>query len=128
VDDQKRGKLFRITEDTEYVIDPPKHEKCHAYPILNPKTCPGTQFELFISEIASGGGALPDIHPDADHAYYVLSGRGIATVGDEEFQIQPGDLVYIPQGAPHSIKVLGGECYRAVVLFAPARPAVWGQG
>ena len=77
------GKLFKITQDTEFATDPPHHEKTYAYPLVNPKTCPGAQVEFHVTEIQKGGAANDDIHPEEDHVFYVLSGRAEAKVGDE---------------------------------------------
>ncbi len=79
-------KVFRITKDSTWIVDPHRHEQTHAYPLINPKTCPGAQLEFHITEIRAGGGrALDDVHPNEDHVFYVLSGRATARVGDEMY-------------------------------------------
>ena len=44
------------------------------------------------------------IHPGVAELYYVLSGSGLFTVGDEEFEAGPGTSMYIPQGLPHAAR------------------------
>ena len=41
----------------------------------------------------------------AEEFYYVLQGRGIMNVDNEEKEVVAGDLVYIPPGALHGIRV-----------------------
>ncbi len=54
-------------------------------------------------EVAGGGYVYPHAHPTHEY-YYVTSGRGIMTVGEEEREICQGDLVYIPPDVVHSLK------------------------
>ncbi|MEM2154562.1 MAG: cupin domain-containing protein [Nitrososphaeria archaeon] len=43
----------------------------------------------------------------AEEFYYIIKGRGVMYIDGEEKEVFPGDLVYIPPGALHGIKVLG---------------------
>jgi quercetin dioxygenase-like cupin family protein len=54
-------------------------------------------------EVAGGSAVFPHTHPTHEF-YYVLSGRGIMTVGDDTSEIRQGDLVYIPPDMVHSLK------------------------
>ena len=54
-------------------------------------------------EVAGGSAVFPHTHPTHEF-YYVLSGRGVMTVGDETSEIRQGDLVYIPPDMVHSLK------------------------
>ncbi|MGQ9748005.1 MAG: cupin domain-containing protein [Candidatus Caldatribacteriaceae bacterium] len=37
-------------------------------------------------------------HPPLEEVYFVTSGKGIMEVGQERFEIESGDVVYIPSG------------------------------
>jgi quercetin dioxygenase-like cupin family protein len=64
----------------------------------------GGYFELANEfEVAGGSAVFPHTHPTHEF-YYVLSGRGIMTVGDDTSEIRQGDLVYIPPDMVHSLK------------------------
>ncbi len=54
-------------------------------------------------EVAGGGYVNPHSHPTHEF-YYVLRGRGIMTIGDEDRTIAQGDLVYIPPDVVHSLR------------------------
>ena len=119
------GKLMKITRDSTWVVDPPLHEGTHSFPLVNPKTCPGAQFEFGITEFRPGvGRALDDLHPNEDHVFYVLSGKGNFTVAGEVHSVEPGDALWVPKGTVHSFEHVGGETCRLAVVFAPARP-IW---
>jgi mannose-6-phosphate isomerase-like protein (cupin superfamily) len=50
----------------------------------------------------------PGVHEDQE-GFYVISGRGIAKVGDEEFPIRPGTAFIAHKGVPHSVKKSPGS-------------------
>ena len=54
-------------------------------------------------EVEGGGYVDPHSHPTHEF-YYVLRGRGIMTIGDEERLIAQGDLVHIPPDVVHSLR------------------------
>jgi mannose-6-phosphate isomerase-like protein (cupin superfamily) len=40
-------------------------------------------------------------HPHAEEIMYILSGRGIGGVNDEEVELKAGDTLWVPRGAAH---------------------------
>jgi mannose-6-phosphate isomerase-like protein (cupin superfamily) len=116
-----KGKMFKVDHNLPYVENPPKHTLTHSFPLISPKTCEGAQYEFHITEIRPGGTAEDDIHPNEDHAFFCLSGRAKAKVGDDEFLMEPGCALWVPKNTVHNFKVLGGETFRIAVVFAPPR-------
>ena len=57
-------------------------------------------------EVPVGGEVYPHTHPTHEF-YFVMSGRGVMTVGTEHRDVQPGDLIYIPPDAVHSLRPTG---------------------
>ncbi|HMD46823.1 MAG TPA: cupin domain-containing protein [Acidimicrobiales bacterium] len=53
-------------------------------------------------EVAGGGEVEAHSHPTHEF-YYILSGRGIMKVADEERPVAEGDLIYTPPDTTHSI-------------------------
>jgi mannose-6-phosphate isomerase-like protein (cupin superfamily) len=43
----------------------------------------------------------------AEEFYYILQGRGTMHIDGEEKEVVPGDLVHIPAGSVHGIRVIG---------------------
>jgi mannose-6-phosphate isomerase-like protein (cupin superfamily) len=59
------------------------------------------------------------VHEREHELFYVLEGEHVYRVGDEEYQVGPGGLVFAPRGVPHSQRrVVPGEG-RQLVLVAP---------
>jgi quercetin dioxygenase-like cupin family protein len=68
-------------------------------------------------EVAGGGCVDPHSHPTHEF-YYVLRGRGIMTIADEERQIAQGDLVHIPPDAVHSLRPISDNASIHCFCFA----------
>jgi quercetin dioxygenase-like cupin family protein len=47
------------------------------------------------------GGGMPRHTNTVEHEQYVLKGRARIGIGDEEFVVEAGDVVFIPAGVPH---------------------------
>jgi mannose-6-phosphate isomerase-like protein (cupin superfamily) len=59
------------------------------------------------------------VHEHEDELFYVLEGDHVYRVGDDEFRVGPGGLVFAPRGVPHSQRrVVTGEG-RQLVLVSP---------
>ncbi len=59
------------------------------------------------------------IHADQDKLYYVVQGKGEASVGDESSTVTSGDLVLAPAGVIHSMKNSGTDDLIVMVVFSP---------
>jgi mannose-6-phosphate isomerase-like protein (cupin superfamily) len=114
-----KGKLLRMRDIKS--VCPPKHSNTDAFALITKNTVGAQHVEFFLTEIHPGGEAEEDVHPISEHAYFMCSGRGLATVEGEEFIVEPGDCLYIPMGAKHGIKPIGGETIRFTVFMAPPR-------
>lgn len=57
-------------------------------------------------EVPVGGEVYPHTHPTHEF-YFVMSGSGVMTIEAEHRDVEPGDLVYIPPDAVHSLKPSG---------------------
>lgn len=118
------GKLCRVTKDSAWLTQIPNHEGYRITPMVDPKACPGAQLEFYVGEFQPGiGRALDHLHEKEDNVFYVLSGRATAKVGDEVHTLEPGDALWVPKGEVHNFNVIGGETFRVIAIFAPARGA-----
>ena len=61
--------------------------------------------ELTRAFYEKGKGASLHRHPE-EQIIYVLSGRGRVRLGDEEYEIGPGDVSFHPSNVPHAIVAL----------------------
>ena len=50
---------------------------------------------------------------------YILEGTGLMRLGDEEFDVKPGDFIKVPEGAPHAVKTTSEKPLKALSVQAP---------
>ena len=62
-----------------------------------------------------------EAHADPmEEIYFIVSGEGKMTVGEDSRHVVPGDAIWIPAGASHSLFNTGqGECF-ILVVASPA--------
>jgi mannose-6-phosphate isomerase-like protein (cupin superfamily) len=58
-------------------------------------------------------------HADQDKFYFVLTGRGLFTVGDQTQECGAGELILAPAGVPHGVTNQGGELLTFLTVIAP---------
>jgi mannose-6-phosphate isomerase-like protein (cupin superfamily) len=69
--------------------------------------------------LAPGGSTRPHLHRESDEVYYVLSGKGIATVEANESVVEPGACILILAGRTHCVQCTGDEPLRILCICAP---------
>jgi mannose-1-phosphate guanylyltransferase len=66
-------------------------------------------------------------HPHKeDELYFIISGSGMAAVGDETFSIEEGDVVYVEQGVEHDFFDIDDEI-TALIIFTGSEDSVLGR-
>lgn len=63
------------------------------------------KLELTKAFYPQGTGTIRHVHPE-EQIVYVLSGRARITVGDEQYEVGPGDASFHPSNVPHGLEVL----------------------
>jgi mannose-6-phosphate isomerase-like protein (cupin superfamily) len=89
-------------------------------PLIDRATSAITQCSLAEEVLPPGKSVTPHHHRRLEEVYYILSGRGRMTVGDEQSEVRPGDAVYIPVGNRHTLENTGDEPMRLLLVCGPA--------
>jgi quercetin dioxygenase-like cupin family protein len=76
-------------------------------------------FHMRYFAVQPGGHTSLDQHPH-DHGVYVLHGRAQLRLGDEQHELQVGDVVYIPGNEIHQFFTLGEEPF-GFLCIVPAK-------
>ena len=77
--------------------------------ILDRTNAPVQHQSLAEATLPPGASTGAHRHPKSEEIYYVLSGCGSMTVGDETREVKPHDGILIPPGSLHSITNTGAE-------------------
>ncbi len=92
-------------------------------PLLNgivvkasPRT--GTMGSILVEQtFQRGGGTGLHIHDQGGELFYVASGRGAATLGQETVVVEAGDVIFVPRGEVHSLANPDDEEPLVLVFF-----------
>ena len=76
-------------------------------------------FHMRYFAVQPGGHTSLDQHPH-EHGVYVLHGRARLRLGDDEHELNAGDVVYIPGNEVHQFFTLGQEPF-GFLCVVPAR-------
>ncbi len=62
------------------------------------------------------GGGMPCHTNAVEHEQYVLAGRARIGIGGQVYEVQAGDVVFIPAGAPHWYECISDEPFQFLCL------------
>ena len=63
------------------------------------------------------GGGMPRHTNTVEHEQYVLRGHAMIGIGDAEFEVKTGNVVFIPEGVPHWYKNIGEENFEFLCII-----------
>lgn len=67
-------------------------------------------------QIAPPGTGVPmHVHPKEEENVFLVEGNLVFRLGDETFDVAPGDIVNMPRGTPHGFRAVGDHA--AQILF-----------
>ena len=66
------------------------------------------------------GGPARHLHVEQDELFYVLEGEYLIEVGQERFNLKPGDSLLAPRKVPHVWAYVGDKLGRLLITFTPA--------
>lgn len=89
-------------------------------PLIDRTTSEITQCSLAEETLPPGCAVTPHRHRQIEEIYYILSGRGLMTVGEETREVGAGDAVYIPRGHRHTLENTGDEPIKLILACGPA--------
>ncbi len=81
-----------------------------------------TSGSLCILEITDPlkGGVPWHFHREQEEWFYVIEGEYVIEVGDERYELRPGDSVLAPRKVPHVWAHVGEGTGRLLIVFQPA--------
>ena len=59
------------------------------------------------------------VHPNAEELVVVTTGTGQATVGKEEHDLAPGDVLYVPPSVDHEVRNTGDDMLGVIFINVP---------
>jgi mannose-6-phosphate isomerase-like protein (cupin superfamily) len=87
--------------------------------LMHPDVHGNANQSLAEATLAAGKRTRPHRHLQSEEIYYILSGQGNLTVGDETTAVFTGDSVCIPQRTEHHIENTGETPLRFLCCASP---------
>jgi mannose-6-phosphate isomerase-like protein (cupin superfamily) len=97
---------------------PPGHIDAYSRYLVGPEQG-SRHFDFRTSRYPKGGYVEEHLHEAAEQVYYFIAGSGRARCGDEQRDVGPGDVMFVPAGALHSLVSTGEQELRFVVVTSP---------
>ena len=66
-----------------------------------------------------GSGAGLHRHATYDETHIICEGRYQCRLGDRELELGPGEMMFAPRGTAHSIKSIGPDTGRELIISSP---------
>jgi mannose-6-phosphate isomerase-like protein (cupin superfamily) len=89
-------------------------------PLVDRTTSAITGCSLAEEVLLPGQAVTPHHHREIEEIYYLVEGRGVMTVGDEQQEVAAGDAIYVPRGHRHTLANTGSEPIKLLVVCGPA--------
>jgi mannose-6-phosphate isomerase-like protein (cupin superfamily) len=71
------------------------------------------------ARLPPGRATIPHHHAKTEEIYYILSGTGDMTLGEDSRSVVPGDAIAIPPGERHTIRNTGPDELVFLCMCAP---------
>jgi len=81
--------------------------------LISSDEAPNFAMRKFIIE---PGGGIPAHTNTVEHEQYVLAGSATIGIGDEVYEVEKDDVVYIPAGVPHWYETIGDENFEFICV------------
>ncbi|GEM_PF-304220 len=86
--------------------------------LISGEISPGAAQTVGIAQILPGKGNPVHYHPNCEEVLYVISGRGVHSLGDKKVELGPGMAIRIPQDVRHNMVNTGWETIISLVTFS----------
>ena len=95
----------------------------------------GTTIQVLISSQEGGnfamrkfamrpGGGMPRHTNTVEHEQYVLNGHATIGIEDKVYEVEPGDVIFIPEGVPHWYENVGEGVFEFLCIVPNKNDAV----
>lgn len=109
-------------DEAHGVITPPPFER-DVRVVFSPLVQPelrDTQVMVGYSQVAPGQQGSRHMHPTEAELWMFFAGTGRAVVGDQEFEVRPGSVIYTPPATYHQFINTGPDAAKLFWYYTPA--------
>ena len=109
---------------TPTIVQPGIGKNLHAFgnilTVILSRDQTGNQLSVMSEVTPPGGGPPMHVHHREDEIFLIVEGRMSCCVNDEWTEVQPGGVVYLPRGTPHTFRNVGETPSRHWIITTPS--------
>ncbi|NPV53882.1 MAG: cupin domain-containing protein [Firmicutes bacterium] len=106
----------RVANLETVALQPSDHSFCHlrekkesnvlrdSWVLISPENSPTRTLTAGYTTVYPGCRTGGHSHEDYEEVYHITKGKGIMTVGEEEFEVSAGDTFLVPFGLYHTVR------------------------
>jgi len=88
-------------------------------PIINNESCGARNLSASFFKLSPGKVSEKGVHLNEEEMYYVVSGKAKLTIGDKNFLVEKGMIIFIPPGEWHQSISIGETDLCYLCVFSP---------
>lgn len=86
---------------------------------VDSQAIPSVRMSMITEDLPPDSSIKVHLHQHEDEIIVIRMGTGMATLGDKEVPVAPGDIVYVPQGVWHGLRNSGHEILGMSAIYSP---------
>jgi len=98
---------------------PANHTETSNQRLISRHNVGAEHMEVILGTLGKSGGALPHAHPGVEQVCYLLEGTAHVEIGDEAFEMAPGDTCFFPADVMHKLEVTSTDPVKLLVIYSP---------
>jgi len=110
---------YLVKQDDVQPYHPANHTQTSNQRLISRHNVGAKHLEVILGTLGKSGGALPHAHPGIEQVCYLLEGTAYVEVGDESFDMVPGDTCFFPADTMHLFKVTSDTPVKLLVIYSP---------
>jgi mannose-6-phosphate isomerase-like protein (cupin superfamily) len=96
-----------------------KRDNIESFLLISSKTTDSKNICITLVEMEPGG--FQNIHyHEPEQIYYILEGKGIMTIDDDESIVQAGDCIFIPSQSKHGLRNNDNNILKYISASSPS--------
>jgi mannose-6-phosphate isomerase-like protein (cupin superfamily) len=113
-----KPKMIIVNRQHAAIINTPHRSEIR--PLIDRTTSPIELCSLAEEVLPAGCAVGRHHHLETEEIYYITSGTGRMTVGNETREVGAGDAVFIPRNETHTLENTGSEPMKILLVCGPA--------
>ena len=110
---------YLVKQNDVQAYQPANHTETSNQRLISRHNVGAKHLEVILGTLGKSGGALPHAHPGIEQVCYLLEGTAHVEVGEESFDMEPGDTCFFPADTMHLFQVTSATPVKLLVIYSP---------